>query len=299
MRDRILPTADLAFKKAFADPSNKDVLQGAIGDFLGVWPAIEDIDITSPYSVKAYEEYVRLVGAGEEVGEKLRHTVQDVAADIKVAGFGAELQMRADRHFSKRSLYYGFDAFCANYSRPGAMASASDGRPIRYSSLKPVYMLGILGYNHFAGDEDALRVFTLYDRKRGKSFDVEYVTFAYFELGKGRVETENQRHWQAFFKTGEAPEGAPGYIRKAAQVIERANLTREERRMIDKLQKAEDVYVSTIHTAELIGEERGEKKGEERERLAIARRMLAYDKPLEEVVKFTGLSAEEVRKLVH
>jgi hypothetical protein len=117
----------------------------------------------------------------------------------------------------------------------------------------------------------------------------------YFELGKGIVETENQRHWQEFFKTGDVPGGAPGYIGKAARVIAMANLTRREREMIDALQKAEDVYASTVHTAELIGEERGRAE----ERLAIARKMLARNKPMDEIVEFSGLTIEELGKIVH
>jgi len=46
-----------------------------------------------------------------------------------------------------------------------------DGAFLLYSSLKPIFTLNILGYPHFVGDDDALRIFTLYDRKRNKSFD--------------------------------------------------------------------------------------------------------------------------------
>jgi len=303
MTERIPPTLDLCFKKILGSPENKDVLQGIIGDFFDLRPALEDITITAPYSIKSYEEYLKRLNGNEEISETLRQTVEDVAADMKIAGFGAEVQIKADSYFSQRSLYYACERFCANYSLPGKMVHKYDGTPIRYSSLKPVYMLNILGYRHFPGDEDALRVFTLYDRKRQKFFDIEYLTIAYFELTKSRVETANQSCWRMYFKTGEAPDDAPEYIKKAACVIERANLTKEERDVIDRLQKARDIYDSVTYTAEIEGEKRGriegKIEGKMEERLAIARKMLNRDKPMDEIAEDTGLTIDEIRKLLH
>jgi predicted transposase YdaD len=52
-----------------------------------------------------------------------------------------------------------------------------------------------------------------------------------------------------------------------------------------------------------IGEERGIKIGEARgkaeERLAIARNMLELELPLETIIKATGLSSDEIKKLAH
>ena len=84
------------------------------------------------------------------------------------------------------------------------MKQLPDGTLLRYSSLKPIYALNILGYPHFSEDDDALRIFTLYDRERKKSFDREYLTIAFFELTKNNIETANQRHWRTYFNTGEA-----------------------------------------------------------------------------------------------
>jgi hypothetical protein len=226
MTERISPTSDLGFKKITSTPESKDVLRGIIGDFFDLWIPLEEINITAPYDIKSYEEYVKRLTGGEEISETLRQTVQDVVADIKIADFAAEAQIRKDWYFSPRSIYYACARFCANYNVPGKMVTMYDGTPLRYSSLKPVYCVNILGYPHFTGDDDALRIFEFYDRKRNKSFDLEYLTIAYFELTKSNVETKNQRHWKTFFQTGEAPADAPEYIRKAAQFIERANLTK-------------------------------------------------------------------------
>jgi hypothetical protein len=263
MTDRISPTSDLGFKKILTDRPNKDVLQGLIKDFFEIDVPLDDITVTEPYDIKVYQEYLQRLNGREEISEKLRQTVQDVAADIKIADFGAEVQVRKDIYLIHRVLYYCFSRFCSNYNLPGKMAFGYDGLPIRYSSLKPLYMLNILDYRHFTdnGDDDALRIFSLYDPKRNKSFSVEYLLLAFFELQKSRVETSNQRFWQVFFRTGEAPEDAPEHIRKAAQVIEMVNMTGEEREMYDKLQRAKDTYDSIIYTAQIEGEKIGEARG--------------------------------------
>jgi len=58
MTERIPPTSDLAFRKILASPENRDVLQGIIGDFFEIRPAIEDITIANTYDIKAYREYL-------------------------------------------------------------------------------------------------------------------------------------------------------------------------------------------------------------------------------------------------
>ena len=305
MTERIKPTSDLGFKKITSEETNKDVLQGIIGDFFNLWIPLDEINVTVPYDIRSYEEYLKQLSGGETISEKLRQTIQDVAADITIADFGAEIQVKADRFFTLRSLYLAFARFCSNYNLPGKMVYRYDGTPIRYSSLKPMYYLNILGYPHFTGDDDALRILTFNDSVRNKSLDREYMTIAYFELDKNNIETVNQGYWKTFFKTGEAPDQAPEYIKKAARVIERANLTKEERTMYDQLQKAQDIYDSVIYTAQIEGERIGEARGEARgevkgkveERLVIARNALHMGMTIAQASQLTGVAEDEIRKL--
>ena len=169
-----------------------------------------------------------------------------------------------------------------------------------------IYALNIIDYRHFP-DDDALRVLTLYDRKRNKALEVEYLTIAYFELTKKYIETANQRHWRTYFKTGEAAEDAPEYIKKAARIIERANMTKKERDMADQLQRAEAANDSVIYTAQIegerIGEARGKAEGEARgkaeERLAIARNLLEMGMSISDISRCTGALEDEIKKLTH
>ncbi len=52
-------------------------------------------------------------------------------------------------------------------------------------------------------------------------------------------------------------------------------------------------------TAEKRGEKRGEKIGERKEKFETARRMLSDDMPIERIIKYTGLTEEEIKGLVN
>ena len=298
MTKQILPTNDLAFKKLFSSESCKDILRGIIGDFFDIWPEIDDITISSPYSIEAYKEILEQADGKEKAVAKLRQTIKDVSADFKIAGFGAEVQLQKDHYYIVRALRYAFDMFSGNYNRQGEMERGQGGEFFRYSSLKPVYLLNILGYSQFISDDDALRVLTLYDRKRNKALDREYLTIAFFELKKNNIETTNQRHWRTCFTTGEAPDDAPEYIKKAARIISIDNLEPEEREMINQLEDAQEVYKSTIYTAYLDGKTEGKAEGEKDKTIAIARNLLQMGMPAEQVAVATKLSADEVRMLI-
>jgi len=258
--ERISPTNDLLFRKVLASENHKDILGGLIGDFFGVEVAPEEITIENPYSIESYKEYIK-----DEEAIVLRSTIKDIAASFKSADFVSELQVRKTSFYDERSIYYPFEKFIKNYNKAGAMVVDSEGRPNRYSSLIPVYALNILGYTHFKNDDDALRVFELYDPKRNKRFNKNLVNIGFFELKKTNIETENQKHWRKYFISGETVADAPDYIKKASQIIEWVNLDEEEKRMVRALEKAQATYdagmVTSYHEGKVEGRVEGKAEG--------------------------------------
>jgi len=241
MVDHISPISDLGFKKTLASEENKDILAGLIKDFFKV--TAEEIAIENPYSIAICKEYIESIENAESVDNKkeitkLRQTFKDVAASFRVADFVTEVQIAKTYYFDERAIYYPLDRYCKNYGKYGAMETDADGKPYLYSSLRPVYSLNVLGYTHY-DDADALRIFELYDPKRRKRYGKDLLRIGFFELSKDKVETKNQRHWQTYFKTGEAGADAPEYIKKAAQVIKYVNLSEEERRIVDAMSRYE------------------------------------------------------------
>gem|GEM_PF-868792 len=243
--DRISPTGDLAFKKVLASEENKDVLAGLIGDFFNV--EVEELAIENPYSIDAYMELIK----GEEI-TVLRNTLKDVAATFKTADFVSECQIKKTRFYTERSLLYPLERFCRNYDKSEHMQIDKSGRPNRYSGMKPVYSLNILGYNHF-DDEDALRIFELYDPERNKGFEKCLLRLGYFELKKPNVETQNQKHWHDYFNTGAVSPDAPEYIQKAGRIIDFVNLTEEERTVAKSLERAQADYDLEMYSSYMDG----------------------------------------------
>ena len=291
--ERISPTSDLAFKKALASEGNKDILAGLIKDFYSFEVMEEDLILEHPYSIDVYREYVE----GKEVSV-LRHTAKDVAASfdplkdvlasLKRADFISEVQVKKTKYFAERFLYYPFERFCQNYSKAGFIKVGSDGSSRRFSSLRPVYALNILGESHFR-DDDALRIFEMYDPHRQKSYPKELIRVGFFELTKLNVETYNQKHWQDYFKTGIANPDAPCYIKKASEIIDWMNLTQEEREMALALEKAQAIRDEEIFTA--LEETREETREE------IAKNMLEEGLPPGVVAKCTGLPLDIVKAM--
>ncbi len=252
---KVLATNDLLFKKVLASEENKDILAGFIQDFFDIIP--EEIIIHNPYSIHDYKEIIE----NEEI-TVLRETMRDISVSLKVADITMELQVKQTQFFEERSLYYPFERYCQNYNSFTNSDQDEKGKCNRYSTLKPVYTLNILGYKHF-NDEKSLRVFQLYDPIRKKSFEKDLIKIGYFELPKESVETDNQNFWREYFLTGTVSQSAPEYIKKAATIIDYVNLSKEEQTVTDALEKARATYDAQLLYAEEKGEERGKIIGKE------------------------------------
>ena len=252
--DAIDPTKDLAFKKVFGSQETVEILAGFVGDFFGVYP--KELRIDNPYDIRAYTEIVARLESCPELMEdgmeirKLRATISDLDATMEMGDYTSELQMRMDPHFAERSLYYPFRKFASRHQ-------LAAGGPCPYSLLRPIYAMNILGYRHIPSDDDALRIFELHDPKRKKAFPKRLLHIGYFELPKSVVETDNQRDWQSFFLRRPLSATAPDYIRKAASVIERANMRKEEIDMLTRLEYMEWKMAGELEGARMEGREQG------------------------------------------
>ncbi|MDR0867156.1 MAG: Rpn family recombination-promoting nuclease/putative transposase [Planctomycetota bacterium] len=306
MIERISPTNDLAFKKVFASEKDKDVLAGLVNDSYGYHLTAAEIELRNPYSIEAYRESFRdNSGADEASGAKkpkLRQTIRDVTAVLKPqnADFTAELQIRPECYFLPRSVYYPCDRFCDGYNQDPKPNAA--GIIDRYSSLRPVLSLNITRFNLFPDDDEAWRIFELYDVRHQRHFPQNYLRIGYFELTKKNFDNDNQRYWRDYFLGGEVADAAPEYIHRAARLIEVANFTEEERKMVTAEEKAIATYDADMYYAYAEGEAKGEAKGEARgkaEREAeLILRMLANGAAPEHIAKLTGIPLSRIEQVI-
>ncbi|MCL1996673.1 MAG: PD-(D/E)XK nuclease family transposase [Defluviitaleaceae bacterium] len=298
--DRISPTNDLAFKKVLASIENKDILQGLITDFYDI--EITDLSINNPYSIADYKEILN----GLEFVQ-LRQTIKDISATFKLlpnisesaADFVSELQVRKSRFFDERSLYYPFNRFCQNYNLADNMIKDSSAKPNKYSSLRPVYSLNVLGYTHFNDDynDNALHIFELYDIKRQRRYRQNLIKIAFFELTKNTGLTTNQRHWLDYFNHGTVNDNAPDYIKKASYLIELVNLAEEEKMIVQALEKAEAIRIAEIDQGRFEGRVEGRMEGHLEKALQIAQAMLEDGESFAKIKRYTGLQESEILAL--
>jgi flagellar biosynthesis GTPase FlhF len=244
----VAPTNDLLFRKLLSSEENKDILKGLLHDFFDMEVPLEDISILNPYNIRNFKEWVETPDGEVVEKTKMRSTITDVKVSVRVLDVILELQVYQDKYYILRAIYYTFTRFCENYNVMGHMECDEVGKPLRYSSLKPIYSLNIIAKNAFPQDDDALRVLTLNDRDLGIGLDKDWIKIAFFELRKNTFKNKNQQYWQEFFRTGQAPEGAPEYIQKSETVVAYQNLTKEEQAVLTTIQREEDKYISEMWT---------------------------------------------------
>jgi len=297
---KISALGDLIFHKTFASEANVEILAGLTRDIYGIEP--KSVTILDPYDIRTYWERNK---DGTRMN-RMRHTRKDIRARLETSDLTIELQVEKDNYFVQRSLKYLSETYVGNYNqalREGVARTGRQGDAMvfgdneamilsRYASLRPVYSLNIVNFTMFR-DEFPLRVLELYDPKRGLSLDKEWLSVAYFELRKPHVETEHQGFWRDYFLGNPLPERAPEYIRKAAKLLDYANLTQEERKMFDRDEYAQSAYESELYTSWCIGHDEGKAEG----KLDDARRMNADGMDPALIEKYTGLSKEKIEEL--
>ncbi|MDR0625782.1 MAG: PD-(D/E)XK nuclease family transposase [Bifidobacteriaceae bacterium] len=286
---RLSPTGDLAFKKLLGSEDHKAVIQGFISDFFSVEVGVDEIRIENPYSISP----VDVIKDGEEL-RRLQETFRDVTLAVNVADVIIEMQLHVGRFFTQRSVYYLCDRFVGHYSK--TVVEGERGLDYRYAPLRPVYALNIVGES-FRDGPNALHMFQLFDSVLKEAMVPDLLRVGYFELGKTGGLSPVQRLWRDFLLSGEAPVGAPGYIVEAAKMMEYVNLGREERDMVDVLEKANATWEAQILYAEDRGFEKGREQGKAAEARLVAGRMLARGMDRTTVSEVTGLSLDELGRI--
>ena len=86
-------------------------------------------------------------------------------------------------------------------------------------------------------------------------------------------------------------------VKKADKVLERISKDPRERERYEAILKAEFNQRISNQKFEEKGEARGKVLGERNKQIEIAKKMLNKNKPIEEIMEFTGLTEEEINEL--
>ncbi|MCA1990565.1 MAG: Rpn family recombination-promoting nuclease/putative transposase [Coleofasciculus sp. S288] len=275
----INPKTDFAFKKIFGSEQSKDILISFLNALLyNARPVIEDLEILNPYLAP------RIRG--------IKDTYLDVRA--KITGNKTviiEMQVLNVEGFEKRILYNAAKAYSIQ------LDSGED-----YTLLNPVIALTITDFEMSDNLDKFISRFVLKEKEFLVDYPIHDIELVFVELPKFNKELEELEtltdKWIYFIKSARSLESVPETmasvpeIKKAFEVANQANLTREE---LEDLEKRE-IYIHDQRNAIRRAMRQGREQGMRESQVEIAKRLL--DVLDEEMIsQTTGLSLEEVQEL--
>ena len=278
---------DRTFKKAFnPDTQNKVCL-------IALLNAVLEGEIASPIVDVQSRDKEFNDGSNEN-----RTTVFDLyCIDSAQRRFIIEVQILFQENIVNRSIYYASQTIVAQGER---------GKDYKYE-LSPVITVVIMEFNIF-DDKRYIRRAKL--RESDGSDVSDTLSFAFVELPKFKkpldeLETTLDKGLYALKNMKNLTKMPKQYAESAFELLfpvaELAKLSKEEQKMIDEAQKAKwDNYAikqAAIDSGIKQGMEIGLQQGKDQVAREIAKKMKAKNKPVDEIVEFTGLTEEEVKAL--
>ena len=278
----MLPSVDFCFQELMED---REVLRGFCGAILRVPPEeIEEIELLPKQLRKKHKE--------EKYGILDVHIRLNNGERMNI-----EMQSTSYDYWQESSLFYLSKMY---------VEQIKQGED--YDSLKKCIHVGILNFNLFRHDRYYSRFHIWEDTSREMYTDkfeihiLELPKLAQYEY----PETELLR-WAQFFGAKNREEmqmlaEQDKYIDKAYRRLEEMSADEQKRWEYEMRQKAirdhRHMLASGRREGEKIGEQRGLEQGERKKAVEIARKMLGDKMPIEKVAEYSGLSLEEIQKLI-
>jgi predicted transposase/invertase (TIGR01784 family) len=282
----INPFTDFGFKKLFGSEPNKDLLIDFLNQVLPGKHKIKDLT------------YARTEQLGNSEAD--RKAIFDLYC-IGENGerFIVEMQKAKQNYFKDRSLYY---------SSFPIQEQAKKG-DWNYQ-LAAVYMVGILDFT-FSEDETEQEVrheVQLKDQKCRVFYDK--LTYIYLEMPNfSKAEGDLQSNfdkWMYVLQQLPYLQNRPQALQdrvfqKLFEAAEIARFTPDEKNKYEESLKyyrdLKNVVDTSFDEGKAEGKAEGKVEGKEERNIEIARQMKSEGEPVEKIVRFTGLTAEEIGRL--
>jgi predicted transposase/invertase (TIGR01784 family) len=284
----INPLTDFGFKKLFGSESNKELLIDFLNEIIKEAGCITDIQYQPTYQLGNTETD--------------RKAVFDLfCTNEKGEYFIVEMQKAKQAHFVDRSLFY--STFPIQNQAPQGTWNFK---------LKAVYLVGILDFDYFDGDEYIEHIYLARDKTKERFSDK--LNFTYVILTKFRKTLEelktNTDRWLYCLKNlallDSCPEEVQGRIfERLFKAAEIKKLTKNE---MEEYRKNVMDYADVRDCVDCArdegreegferGIEQGREEGFEKGKLEVARNLLDLHFPVNEIIKATGLSPEQILSL--
>lgn len=276
---------DWAIKRLIRDKANFGILEGFLSELIE-----DDIRIEAILESESNQQT-----AGEKFN-RVDLLVENSKKELVII----EIQNSHELDYFLRILF-GISKAITEYIK--------EGEP--YSKIKKVISVNIIYFNLGQGDDYVYKGTTNFkgihqndelqlSPSQKKLFGKETIAELYPEIYLIKVNQFNDLakdsldEWIYFFKNSEIKDSfnARG-LREASEKLMVANLPDEERKSYER-------YLDNLHYQASIAETlkfEAEEKVRKDERVGVAREMKSDNEPIEKIMKYTGLTKEEIEKL--
>ncbi len=273
------PTSDIAFKKVFGSDQHTAILISFLNAVLDLQgdKAIAELTILNPYQAPKIS--------------LLKETNLDVRATTNGGvTFIVEMQVEKQDYFAKRALYYTAKAYVSQIAKAE-----------QYPTLNQVIFVGIMDFTLFETPDYLSRHLLLNEKTHAqeiRDLELNVIELPKFTLTERELRTVIEK-WVYFFKhAGDltmipATLTDPPELADAFDILEQHAWTREEVEIYDYWALQDAGHQDALDTAK----RDGIKEGEFQKACAAAREMLRDGVQLDNILKWTGLSLEEVERL--
>ena len=273
----INPYTDFGFKKSFGEEASKPLLLDFLNTLLPESGKIVDLTLKN----------------SEQLGEteEKRRAVYDIYCENeKGEKFIVELQKAKQNYFRERNTYY------------ATFPIREQGEKGDWDfNLKAVYCIGILDFTFDNGksdmDKGEYEHTIKLKNQNGKTF-YEKLTFIYFEMPnfkKSEEELETRLdQWLYFIKHLEDFQVIPNIIADEVfqRAFDKAELAKLDPKEMEEYERSLKIF-RDLNGAFTTAHDDGKVEG----KIEIASFMKAENESIEKIIKYTGLTKEEIEKL--
>ena len=277
-------TTDIAFKKVFGSEQHKDILIGFLNAVLDLQgdKSIREVTLKNPWQAPDIPI--------------LKETILDIkAVDNRGVSFIVEMQVEKKYSFQKRAQYYTAKAYT------GQIDKGED-----YPKLGQVIFIGILDFSCFDGNDYLTRHLILNQstlKQELKDLEFNFIELSKFDKSEEQL-IDIIEKWVYFIKNA----GSLTMIPKSAASIPELNNAYTQAAVFSWSKDELDAYEywrmeATSDRYKLQEEyekgiEKGVDIGEMKNRLETVRKMKLKGFCVEDIAEITGLSREEIERVI-